>query len=176
MTQQPSESQGVEIGKLLKEIQLGLAKAQEGLVSAHVPLFLKSATLNLVAEAKQGIDGTINLFIVTFGKKWEKALTQEIEITLTPPKKLPQSLRGQTLIGDELAKAVVSAGLGIHESQLDPSVPLVASCLRVVISCVVAGTDHGGLSFKILPVKADLGGELANAATQKVAVVFESHS
>jgi len=164
--------QEVLIDQLLSEVQLALAKVQQELKSDNMPP-LESVTLDLTAEAKKDAGGKINLFIVSFGKKWEKDLSQEIEVTLKPPSpNLPLKVGKAPSVSDELQAAILSAARGVQKARGDKQVPLVTSALKVVLTFVVKGDTNGGLRFTIAPVTIDLSGELADSATQKITVNF----
>jgi len=172
--QQTDNKQGVLIDQLLKEVQVGLAKAQVDLHDAGIPP-LQSVTLNLTTEVKKEVGGKISLFIVSFGRKWEKSHAQEIEVTLKPPKpsQVVKLARGPS-VSDQLVQAIESAARGVQAARNNKDVPLVASNLKVVLSFVVKGDTSGGAKFEIVPVTADLSGDLASSAVQKITVVFEN--
>jgi hypothetical protein len=168
---QPS-GQEVLVDQLLSEVQLALAKVQQELKSDDMPP-LESVTLDLTAEAKKDAGGKINLFIVSFGKKWEKDLSQEIEVTLKPPgPNLPLKVGKGPSVSDELQAAILSAARGVQKARGDKQVPLVTSAVKVVLTFVVKGDTSGGIKFTIAPVTIDLSGELADSATQKITVNF----
>jgi hypothetical protein len=172
-TQQPEGAQSVSIEQLLGEVQNGLTQAQTKLVEDKLPP-LKSVTLNLTAEAKDVGGGKVNLFIVSFGRQWEKSVSQEIEIKLVPPKadKRAGITKGIT-VADQLATAIVSAGKSVRNARDHGGVPLVTSSLKVVLSFVVKQDTSGGAQLKLVPVTFDLSGEMAKEATQKITVEYE---
>jgi hypothetical protein len=170
---QQAKDPGVQIERLIGEVQVGLAKAQKDLADNRIPL-LKSVTLNLVAEAQREGGGSIGLFIVTFGKKWQRDLSQEIEVTLKPPSSIHSMKLGKEApVADQLAAAIVAAGRGVQQARMNEKIPLVASALKVVLSFVVKGDTSGGGKIEIVPVTVELSGKLANSATQKITVLFE---
>lgn len=172
--QQSPDAEQVLISDLVTEVQIGLAKAQKELANQRIPT-LKSVTLDLVAEAKIAAGGKINLYIFSFGKKWERDRSQEIEVTLKPPSaKQPLQVAKGPSISDQLVSAVVDAGKGIQAARQNQVVPLEASGLKVVLSFVVKGDTSGGVKFEILPVTVDLSGDLAKSAIQKITVVYEN--
>ena len=171
--QQPENAQGVLVDEVLTEIQTALAKVQKDLAFEKLPP-LKSVTLDLVAEAKIQVGHKINLFIVTFGQKWEKDRSQEIEITLTPPNpNLPLKAAKGPSVSDELASAIENAAQGVQKARDNKDVPLEASGLKVVLSFVVKGDTSGGAKFEIAPITADLSGDWAHSATQKITVLYQ---
>ena len=172
--QQSPDAEQVLISDLVTEVQIGLAKAQKELANQKIPT-LKSVTLDLVAEAKVAAGGKINLYIFSFGKKWERDRSQEIEVTLKPPSgKQPVQVAKGPSISDQLVSAIVDAGKGIQAARQNQIVPLEASGLKVVLSFVVRGDTSGGVKFEILPVTVDLSGDLAKSAIQKITVVYEN--
>jgi hypothetical protein len=172
-TQQPENPQSVSIEQLLAEVQTGLARAQMKLAEGKMPL-LQSVSLNLIAEARKDGGGKVNLFIVSFGQKWEKNVSQEIEIKLVPPKPLqPLAITKGPSVADQLATAIVSAAEAVQRARTHKDVPLVTSSLKVVLSFVVKENMSAGARFQIVPVTFDLSGELGNTATQKITVVYQ---
>lgn len=171
--QQTQDTQGIVIDQLLKEIQIGLRKVQNDLRGEGIPP-LQSVTLDLTAEVKKEVGGKINLFIVSFGHKWEKSRSQEIEVTLKPPKPSPLVAKGPPSVADELVKAIESAAQGVQAARENKDVPLVASALKVVLSFVVTGDTSVGAKFQIAPVTVDLSGDLANSAIQKITVLYQN--
>ena len=173
----PGTPTGLGIQELVQEIQKGLAKAITELGGQKL-LSLKSATLNLVAEATRSDSGNIKLVVASVGTKWEKAFTQEIELTLVPPS-VRSEWKGFALknpVADQLADAIVSAVRAVKDAPNNTDVPLEPSSLKVVISFVVKWTANLGATggFQIVPVTVDLGCQATTAATQKITVVFEN--
>ena len=173
LAQQTASPEGVSIEKLISEIQLGLAKAQKELAEEKMPPLI-SVSLGLIAEATTQVDGKVKLFVVSFGQKWEKSLTQEIEITLTPPKATqPLKIAKGPSVTDQLVSAIVSAGKAVQLARANTDVPLEMTSLKVALSFVVKKKKGGGAEFEILPVTIGLSGELANAATQKITILYK---
>lgn len=171
-SQETQDTQGIVIDRLLTEVQVALAKAQKELAYEKIPQ-LQSVTLDLTAEVKKDVGGKINLIIVSFGHKWEKSRSQEVEVTLTPPSPtVPLQVGERASVSDELVKAIESAARGVQAARNNKDVPLVASQLKVVLSFVVKGDTSGGAKFEITPVTVDLSGDLANSAIQKITVVY----
>lgn len=170
----PSNGQDILVAELLSQVQLALAQVQKDLKENNMPP-LSAVTLNLSAEAKKDAGGKINLYVVSFGKKWEKDLTQEIEIVLKPPSpNAPLKVAAAPSVSEELQAAILSAARGVQKARTNKEVPLVTNSLKVVLTFVVKGDLSGGVKFTIAPVTVDLSGELANSATQKITVAFEN--
>lgn len=172
---QPLDSgQGVLIDQLLTEIQTALANVQKDLKFENMPP-LKSVTLDLVVEAKREVGPKVNLYVITFGKKWERDRSQEIEVTLTPPSpNLPLKAAQGPSVSEELVSAIEDAAKGVQKARDNKDVPLDASGLKVVLSFVVKGDTSGGVKFQIVPITVDLTGDLAHSATQKITVLFQN--
>src|SRR6266446_4736351 len=159
---QTPSAQEILIDKLLSEIQLALANAQKQLAAENMP-HLESVTLDLVTEAKRDAGGKINLYIVSFGKKWERDRSQEVEITLKPPSAtLPLPVGKGPSVSDQLVSAIVSAARGVQNARKNKDVPLVTTGLKVVLNFVVKGDLSGGVKFEIAPITVDLSGDLTN--------------
>jgi hypothetical protein len=171
---QTPNAQEILIDKLLVEIQLALANAQKQLATEGMP-HLESVTLDLITEAKREVGGKINLYIVSFGKKWERDRSQEVEITLKPPSpSLPLPVGKGPSVSDQLVSAIVNAARGVQNARKDKDVPLVTTSLKVVLNFVVKGDVSGGVSFEIAPITVDLSGDLTNQAIQKITVVYKN--
>ena len=172
--QQPPDGEGILVDKVLAEVQTALAKVQKDLAFEKIPP-LQSVTLDLVVEAKREIGPKINLYIVTFGKKWEKDRSQEIEVTLKPPSPGAPIKAGKgPSVSDELVSAIESAARGVQKARQNAVVPLETSALKFVLSFVVKDETSGGVKFEIAPVTVDLSGDLANSATQKITVLYQN--
>lgn len=170
--QADSETLGVPVEDLLTQIQTALAQVQKDLAFEKIPP-LKSVTLDLQAAATVQAGPKINLYIFSFGKKWEKDRSQQIQITLTPPS--PQtplrSAKGPSL-SQELVALIESAARGVQRARDNKDVPLEASGLTAVFTFVIKGDTSGEAKFQIVPVTVDLSGDLTKTATHKITVVF----
>lgn len=172
--QQPQDGQGVLIDQVLTEIQSALSKVQKDLAFEKIPP-LQSVTLDLVVEVKKEVGAKINLYVVTFGKKWERDRSQEVEITLKPPSPGAPTKAGKgPSVSEELVNAIESAAKGVQRARNDKDVPLETSGLKFVLSFVVKGDTSGGVKFEIAPVTVDLSGDLANSATQKITIIYQN--
>lgn len=172
LTQQP---EGVSIEELLAEVQNGLTQARTKLAQEKLPP-LKSVTLNLTAEAVDVGGGKVSLVVVSFGRKWQKSVSQEIEIKMVPPKRGAQSVENKNFsvaVADQLATAIVSAGKSVKNARDHSGAPLVTSNLKVVLSFVVKKETTAGAELKLVPVTFDLSGDMANNAAQKITVEYE---
>jgi len=177
--EEPPDQKGLEIENLITEIQKGLANAQMGLRDASIPL-LTSVTLDLIAEAKVEKNGTINLFIVTIGKRWEKILSQEIKIKLIPPlPPPPESMLTKggirvaiPSVSDQLTAAIISAGKGVQKAGSNSALPLVASKFEVTLKFGLTRTMTGEINFQILPFTVAIGADAAKTSAQTITVTY----
>ena len=168
-----SAGQSVLIDQALAEIQTALARAQKELADARIPP-LDSVTLDLITEAKREGGGKINLYIVSFGRKWERSRTQEIELTLKPPAPTAINVARPPSLSDQLVSAIVSAGRGVQAARANKAVPLVSTGLKVTLSFVVKTDTSAGVKFELVPVTVDLAGDLANSAVQKIVILYQN--
>lgn len=165
---------GVLIDQLVQQIQIGLAKVQKDLTAQGLPP-LDSVTLDLQTEAKRQVGAKINLYVISFGKKWERDRSQEVEITLQPPSpSLPLHAAAAPSIADELVGAIESAAMGTEKAKANQEVPLRVTGLKAILNFVVQADTSGGLNFKISPITVDFSGDLANSAIQKITVLYQT--
>src|SRR5438552_3091842 len=80
----PDDEQVVAIQTVLGEVREALIGVQKTLSRDNYPL-LTSVTLTLQTTVAKQVGGQIKLWVITIGKKWEKAKSQELVIQLTPP-------------------------------------------------------------------------------------------
>jgi len=165
--------QVILIDEFLRQVQLALAKVQKDLAEENIPP-LESVTLDLSTEAKKGVGGKINLYIISFGHKIEKGRTQEVEITLKPPSPNAKlHVAKEPGVSEQLETAIVSAALGVQNARKNTAVPLEPTQLKVTMNFVVKSDTSGGVKFEIAPVTVDLSGELTDQATQKIVIVYQ---
>lgn len=170
-----AESAQVQVAELLSSVQAALAEAQKELSREEVPL-LKSVTLDLSTEAKKDAGGKISLYVVSFGAKREKAESQEIEITLTPPPKGSTQKAGfkPAVVTDRLVAAIVTAAHGVRGAGANKDFPLVFSGLKVTLGFEVTTVGSPGVKFEILPVGFELSGDVSRSTAQKITVQYEN--
>lgn len=169
----PISPQGIAIQQLLEQVQEGLLRAQVRLVNMGMPP-LDSVQLDLQATAVKSANGGVSLWVISFGKKWERDLSQEVMITLKPPKPSgPVRAAAEPTMADELADAIVSAAQGVQKASQSPELPLRVNALQVTLGFVVKGDTSAGGKFSIAPVTLDLEGQLSNQAVQKITVTFQ---
>jgi len=132
---------------------------------------LTAVTLTLQTTVAKQVGGGIKLWVVALGAKAEKSELQEITIQLTPPSpNSPRNLTDENLTS-ALESAIVSAVEGAQNAG-SPGLPLAFTGLQVSISFVVKSNAGGGAKIEILPISADLSGEISDSATQNIKVVF----
>jgi hypothetical protein len=169
--QAPSEQQ-VTIDQVLNEVQKALTELQTKVAETGMPP-LESATLTLETEVARKADGSFTIFIFTFGKKWEKEMSQELVLELTPPEPYTETKVGVApTLSKQLVEAVLSAVRGVQEARVRKP-PLILNRLETVFTFVVTSETNGGVKFEIKPVSAELKGDLKQKALHKIALVFK---
>jgi hypothetical protein len=163
--------QEVFIAELLNEVQKGLADAQAELQGARFPA-LESVTLTLQTEVVRRGEAGITILIFSFGRKWEKERAQEMTLTLRPPEAAPPTAaRVRPSVSAELVAAIVAAARGVKEAG-DRQPPLHLARFEATFSFVVKTDTRGGLPFEIVPVSAELQGDLTRTARHSITITF----
>lgn len=175
----PSPSQdkpaadAVTIEEVLTEVQRGLAEAQQQLVAGKIPP-LDSVVLNLQTEYKVQGGPRFKLLIFTFGKTWERQRSNELVITLKPPKpSLEPQIAATPSLASQLVAAIVAAAQGVRDAETGTP-PLQMTGLRAEFRFVVKESTSAGAKFEILPVSADLSGDWSKKAVHTITVTFAS--
>ena len=164
-------AQDVPIDGLLANIQLALLDIQGQASKESLPP-LDAVTLTLQTEYKKAAGGGIKLFIISFGKKWERTRSHELKLELKPPSPLATRPVSKDAVTEHLVNAVLSAVRGA-EAARKRKPPLELNTLTAEFGFVVEEKGSGGLKYELLPVGFDVAGDLSNKAVHKVAVVFK---
>ena len=164
---------GVAIDAVLDEIQKGLVDAQSRIANLHVPpLSSVALTLQTQYDAKGG--PKFKLFVISFGATWERQTSNELDITLKPPPPHAAVQMGKTQgLSEQLVNAIVAVAEGVKNAP-SRQPPITLDNLKVEIQFVITTDVSGGGQFAILPVSAELSGDLSKKAVHKVSVVFSN--
>src|SRR5215470_3648049 len=170
------EANALEPGRSVA-IQTVLATVRDALIGVQNTLQhdnyppLSAVTLTLQTTAVKQTGGQIKLLVVSLGGKAEKSELQEIIIQLTPPSPNSSRNAAEESLTSALESAIVSAVQGAQNAG-SPGLPLAFTGLQVSISFVVKSNAGGGAKIEILPISADLSGEISDSSTQNIKVVF----
>ena len=170
------EAKALEPGRAVA-IQTVLTAVREALIGVQKTLHhdnyppLSAVTLTLQTTVAKQAGGEIKLWVVTLGGKTEKSELQEIVIQLTPPSPNSPRNAAEESLTSALESAIVSAVEGAQNAG-SSELPLAFTGLQVTISFVVKSNAGGGAKIEILPISADLSGEISDSSTQKIKVVF----
>jgi len=170
----PVKPNGVAIENVLNEIQKGLVQAQSRIADLHVPDVpaLDSVTLTLQTQYDAKGGPKFKLFVISFGATWERQRSNQLEVTLKPPKPHATVQMGKTQgLSDQLVEAIVSVADGVKNAPKRQP-PLMLDALKAEFQFVIETNFKGGATFNILPVSAEVGGELSKKAVHKISVVF----
>ena len=165
-------SQGVAIDSVLNEIQRGLTQAQVTIADSKLPP-LESVTLTLQTQRYDKKGGPkFTLFIISFGQTWEKQSSNELTLVLKPPQKTATEEVGTPVgLSNQLVDAIVSAARGVQAAK-DRTPPLLLDSMKAEFGFVVNTNTSGGIKFEIVPVSAEMSGELSKKAVHKISVSF----
>ena len=172
-SQDKPAADAVTIQEVLTEVQRGLAEAQQQLVAGKIPP-LDSVVLNLQTEYNVQGGPRFKLLIFTFGKTWERQRSNELVITLKPPKpSLEPQIAATPSLASQLVAAIVAAAQGVRDAETGTP-PLQMTGLRAEFRFVVKESTSAGAKFEILPVSADLSGDWSKKAVHTITVTFAS--
>lgn len=158
----------IVIDQVLSEIQKAQQNAQNRITDPDFPE-LESVLLTLQTAVTIGVGGKIKFLIFSFGMSWEKEQSQELVLTLTPPRPGGPKMRS---LADELADAIVDAAEGVKKAKTGEP-PLLLDRLNASIAFVVTEQVSGGASFEIKLVTLELSGNLKKKALHKIELRFK---
>jgi hypothetical protein len=163
----------VTIQEVLTEVQRGLAEAQQQLAAGKIPP-LDSVVLNLQTEYNVQGGPRFKLLIFTFGKTWERQRSNELVITLKPPKpSMETQIAATPNLASQLVAAIVAAAQGVRDAETSTP-PLQLTTLKAEFGFVVKESTSAGAKFEIVPVSADLKGDWSKKAVHTITVTFAS--
>ena len=164
---------GVEVQNILTEVQKALDVSAIKLKDLPVPP-LESVTLTLQASVAREVGGKINLLIIAFGHSVQSETTQELVLTLAPPKSERMALAPPTAtLSGQLVDAIVGAVNGVQKAR-EGQPPLELQTLETSLSFVVEKDTSGKGEFTIQPVTVSLGANFKDKAVQKLRLVFKA--
>jgi NTP-dependent ternary system trypsin peptidase co-occuring protein len=173
VTQDPATGDAITIQEVLTEVQRGLSEVQHQLVAAQIPP-LDSVVLHLLTEYNVSGGPKFRVLIFSFGKTWERQRSNELTITLKPPKP-DQQLQSVTTPGlaSQLVAAIVAAAQGVKDAEVGTP-PLQLASLKAEFGFVVKESTSAGAKFEIVPVSADLKADWSKKAVHTITVTFAS--
>jgi len=165
-------SDGVEIRAILTEVQKALDASAAELKDDSLPP-LDSVTLTLQASVARELGGKVNVLIVAFGASVQAETTQELVLTLAPPKPPKAIAPPLPTFSEQLVQAIVGGVRGV-KSASHGHPPLELQSLEATVSFTVEKSATVGGSFTIQPVTVGLSGDMKNKAVQKLRLAFKS--
>lgn len=170
---QEKADDGITIQEVLTEVQRGLSDAQQLLLAANIPP-LDSVVLNLQTEYNVQGGPKFKLLIFSFGKTWERQRSNELVLTLKPPKPSTDVQRANTTgLANQLVAAIVAAAQGVKDAE-SGSPPLQLATLKAEFGFIVKESTSAGGKFEIVPVSADVKVEWSKKAVHTITVTFVS--
>jgi hypothetical protein len=160
---------------VLTEVQRGLSEAQQMLLAARIPP-LDTVVLNLQTEYNVQGGPRFKLLIFSFGKTWERQRSNELVITLKPPKPSPDVNATETAnLSRQLVAAIVAAAQGVRDAETGTP-PLQLATLKAEFGFVVKESTSVGGKFEIVPVSADAKVDWSKKAVHTITVTFASRN
>jgi len=171
--QDPAPPDAITIQEVLTEVQRGLSDAQRQLVAAKIPP-LDSVVVHLLTEYHVSGGPKFKVLIFSFGKTWERERSNELTITLRPPRADQQpELLNTPGLASQLVTAIVAAAQGVKDAEAGTP-PLQLANLKAEFGFVVKESTSAGAKFEIVPVSADLKADWSKKAVHTITVTFAS--
>jgi hypothetical protein len=170
-TQDPAPADAITIQEVLTEVQRGLSDAQHQLVAAKIPP-LDSVVLHLLTEFNVSGGPKFKVLIFSFGKTWDRQQSNELTVTLKPPKAdQPAALVSTPGLASQLVAAIVAAAQGVKDAEAGTP-PLQLASLKAEFGFVVKESTSAGAKFEIVPVSVDLKADWSKKAVHTLTVTF----
>jgi len=164
----------VAIDSVITQVKQALGDVQNQLVTEGLPP-LKQVDLSLQTIATNQGGASIKLRVVTLGGTHETDITQQIDLTLAPPKPGGTQKVSAIALTRNLEDAIISAAEGIKNAGAKPN-PLVPTNLVVTLSFAVKDTVKGDANITILPLGPDISGSVARNSVQTLKLTFAAPS
>lgn len=163
---------GPPLDSVLKEVQGGLQKAQDALAASSLPQ-LQTVQLTLHTQVQKDATGKISILVVSVGGGEGASASQDLILTLTPPKadRMRPLTGTPTTVADSIVELIQEAAQAAENAKKGPF-PLEAKKLTLELAFTVTNSLEGGLKFNLGSVSADVGGSVKNAAQQKITITF----
>ena len=113
---------------------------------------LDSVVLHLLTEYNVSGGPKFKVLIFSFGKTWERQRSNELVITLKPPKPSTDAQVAATpSLAGQLVAAIVAAAQGVRDAETGTP-PLQLATLKAEFGFVVKESSTAGVKFEIVPV------------------------
>ena len=168
---QDAPADAITIQEVLTEVQRGLSEAQQQLAAAKIPP-LDSVVLHLLTEYNVSGGPKFKVLIFSFGRTWERQRSNELVITLKPPKPATDvQAVGTPGLATQLVAAIVAAAQGVRDAET-ATPPLQLTSLRAEFGFVVKESTSAGVKFEIVPVSSDINADWSKKAVHTITVTF----
>lgn len=169
--QSQSSGSRVLVEQVLNNVQRALIIVQDQAEETSLPK-LSSVTVKLSTQIISVGKGKVEFFVISLGGGASAETAQTLTLKLVPPKPGTPSPVATSDIAQSLAGAIVSAARGVKKAMTDKP-PLTLVELTANIKFVVKKEGGGGVSFNILPLSIELGGDVKNVEIQEITVTFK---
>src|SRR5262249_17244187 len=131
-----------------------------------------SVVLNLETEYNVQGGPKFKLLIFSFGKTWERQRSNELVLTLKPPKPSTEvQVSATPSFASQLVAAIVAAAQGVATAE-SGTPPLQLATLKAEFGFVVKESTSAGAKFEIVPVSADVKVDWSKKAVHTITVTF----
>jgi hypothetical protein len=163
-----AEASGVPFDEVLSSVQQTLIKIRDVTETDSLPA-LQSVELDVRASLVREGGGAVKVVILELGTHASAETTQEIKLTLAPPRPGDRSEVARSVA--PLADAIIEAARAARKAATrDP--PLHLAKLEATIAFAIEKDASGSGGFRLLPITVDLGGKVQQSDIQRIALTF----
>lgn len=163
----------MHLDSVLVEVQSGLQKAQNILASSNLPP-LESVQLTFHNLAVKELTGKVKLLFLRFGESAGASTSQDLVLTLTPPKGdkgFKPEVAPQPTAADSIVSLIETAARAVQAAEVGTP-RLEAKTLTLNLAFTVTKTAGGGIQFDVGVVSANAGGDVKSTSEQKIRITF----
>jgi hypothetical protein len=169
-------SQAAAVQDVIGQVKDALSDAQTDLAKQNLKSLpaLSKVDLDLQTVIAKKAGATFQFWIISIGGTWEKDRSQELDISLVPPNPGNPKQISTASLTQSMVQAIESAAHGVSGAG-DGSIPLKTSSVVIKISFTVKLDGSAGAKTpELLPITADVSGDLSKTAVQTLTLTFGS--
>ncbi|MFI5197362.1 MAG: trypco2 family protein [Thermoanaerobaculia bacterium] len=164
---------GTSLDSVLVEVQGALQRAQDVLAASSLPP-LQSVQLILHTQAEKDATGKVTVLFISFGGGPSASASQELVLTLTPPKprsEIKPAFVPPPTAADSIVGLIQAAAQAVRTAESGKP-PLEAKSLTLDLAFTVRQAVSGGLQFDVGVVSANATGDVRNSSEQRIKITF----
>jgi hypothetical protein len=164
---------GTSLDSVLIEVQGALQRAQDVLAASSLPP-LQSVQLILHTQAERDATGKVTVLFISFGGGPSASASQELVLTLTPPKpksEIKPAFVPPPTAADSIVGLIQAAAQAVRTAESGKP-PLEAKSLTLDLAFTVRQAVGGGLQFDVGVVSANVTGDMKNSSEQRIKITF----